>query len=95
MRLFNPETGNAQVRWDDTPGVLYEARITDLVKESHDGPDPIDEYIVPFDPELLALPMPAVAARDEGDGGEIGVGVGDIRSTNGVGAEIDVEGTAP
>ena len=46
VRLLNLETGVAQVRWDDAPGELYQSFLWDLVREDHEGPDPLDETVV-------------------------------------------------
>jgi hypothetical protein len=46
VRLLNLVTGEAQVRWDDAPGELYPTRLTNLVREDHEGPDPLDETVI-------------------------------------------------
>ena len=46
VRLLNLDTGVAQVRWDDAPGELFFAMLYDLVRESHEGEDPLDETVI-------------------------------------------------
>lgn len=46
VRLLNTETGEAQVRWDDAPGELYTSFLWNLVREGHEGGDPLDETVV-------------------------------------------------
>ena len=49
VRILDLSTGNAQVRFDDSPGELYHCRLTDLVREDHEGADPLDETVIHVD----------------------------------------------
>lgn len=46
VRLLDNDLGWAQVRWDDAPGELNRIRLTNLVREDHEGEDPLDETVV-------------------------------------------------
>lgn len=43
VRQFDERSGEAFVRWDDTPGEIFRIHITHLVREDHEGDDPLDE----------------------------------------------------
>ncbi len=39
------EDGSVKIRLDGIPGELYETRLTNLVREDHEGGDPLDETV--------------------------------------------------
>lgn len=43
---LRPDDGSARIRLDGIPGELYETRLTNLVREDHEGPDPLDETVL-------------------------------------------------
>jgi len=45
VRVIPKDSGDALVRLDGFPGVLQQYRMTCLVREDHEGPDPLDETV--------------------------------------------------
>ena len=46
VRVLPKDSGDVHIRLDGIPGELFSTRMTNVVREDHEGPDPLDETVV-------------------------------------------------